>query len=163
MVPLTVCKESALTEAVSSALTGNLGILSLCPRFYAFFAYTASAEVMRLHSKQRMVIVSAEFSGEQGHEIGSVLLGSRTNYFFKQIRVIPLSLFHRLERFPQSPSCNCPEVARREIEEKIPAPNEAGLSEGGRYFPSAVEVGWESRPTNQLNMQKKRPIPVWRN
>ncbi len=40
----------------------------LAPHYWAFFAYTASAEILR--SKQRMVIVSAEFGGKQSHEIG---------------------------------------------------------------------------------------------
>ena len=39
------------------------------PQYYAFFVYTASAEIRRLHSKQKMVIVNREFVPKQSHEI----------------------------------------------------------------------------------------------
>ena len=41
------------------------------PSYRAFFAYTAGAEIQRMHSKLRMVIVSTNFGSKQSYEIGS--------------------------------------------------------------------------------------------
>ena len=43
------------------------------PRYQAF-SYTASTEIQRLHSKWRMVIVSAEVGGKQSHEMAAVMI-----------------------------------------------------------------------------------------
>ena len=63
---LTVNKESALAEAGNSALTSSIiHGLAGTPLYFAFFAYTANEEIQK--SKQRMVILSAEFGGKQSH------------------------------------------------------------------------------------------------
>ena len=77
MALLTVSKESALAEAGNSALTWSAipklaATFDLCARAYSLllglFTYIASAEILRLHIKLRMVI--AKFGGKQSHEIG---------------------------------------------------------------------------------------------
>ncbi len=80
MALLTVSKESVPTEARNSALTPSVcrrlagvicllvGMHTLC--YYAFFAYTGSADIWCLNSKRRMMIVSSEFGSKQSNEIG---------------------------------------------------------------------------------------------
>ena len=88
MALLTVSKESALTGAVNSTVTSSLvhGLawnfdLCACIRHitshssltqlaHQFGACTVSASIWRLHSKRRVVIVSAEFGGKQSRDIG---------------------------------------------------------------------------------------------
>ncbi len=78
MALLTVSKESALLEAGNSALmsgvfhglAGNFCLCACVLHAVWHSLLTVSAEIWRLHSEWRMVIVSAELSGKQSHEIG---------------------------------------------------------------------------------------------
>ena len=66
---LTVSKESALTKAGNSVVS-QVNRIFACVRAYSTLLrilrlhnYCCSTEILRLHSKQRMVIVSVEFEG----------------------------------------------------------------------------------------------------
>ena len=74
MVLLTVSKELALIKAGNATLTPSVfhrlgGKFRVCilASYKAFFANKASAET--LHIKGTIVIVGAEFSGKQSHDI----------------------------------------------------------------------------------------------
>ena len=53
------------------SIIGTEFIVVYTPLYWSFFSYTASAEIQHsMHRKRRSVIISAEFSGKQSHEIG---------------------------------------------------------------------------------------------
>ena len=57
-------------------------------RYEAFYQYTATAEIRRLHIKRRVVIASAEFGGKQSPETGPRALGSYHHAFYAHMRAI---------------------------------------------------------------------------
>ena len=78
MALLTVSTEFALTEAGNYVLTAsvfhglaaNFGFCACVLHVTRHSTLMASTEIRRLHVKQGIVIVSAEFGGKQSHEIG---------------------------------------------------------------------------------------------
>ncbi len=66
-LPLTVSGEFRAYVKRSSWVSRECFTCARASTLQAFFAYKPSAEIRRLHSKRRMVIVSAEFGGKQIH------------------------------------------------------------------------------------------------
>ena len=76
MALITISKELVLTEAGSSVLRQAYftckRVILACAHYTleAFNAYKDNAEIRRWPGKQIMVVVSADVSGKQSHEIG---------------------------------------------------------------------------------------------
>ena len=74
MAPLSAGKESALAKAGNYAKriswVSRDFLACVCVHSAVSFLYTARAGIQHLHSTRKMVIVRADFSGKQSHEIG---------------------------------------------------------------------------------------------